>query len=107
MTAENHYNQMFKICQMIRTGLKNPGVIEVKPALQVDMAGVIYGYTLYIENPHVEKFFYELDDMKKYVLGEIHALRMLQGIKIDLNKLEWRENCARRAAGIITESENN
>ena len=107
MTAENHYNQMFKICQMIRTGLKSPGVIEVKPGLKVDMAGVIFGFHLYIENPHIEEFFTDLEEMEQYVLGKIHALRMLQGIKIDLHKLEWRENCARRASGIITESENN
>ena len=95
MTAENHYNQMFKICQMIRTGLKSPGVVEIRPGIEVTMSWVKNGHYLYIENPHVDKFFPYLDDMEKYVLGEIHALRMLQGIK------------ARRASGIITESENN
>lgn len=103
----DHYNQMFKICKMIRTDLKSPGVVEIKPGLKVDMAGVIFGYTLYIENPHVEKFFAYLDDMEEYILGEINALRLLQGIKVDLEKLEWRENCARRASGVINESEHN
>lgn len=107
MTAENHYNQKFKILEMIRTGLQSPGVVEIMPAIEVTMFFVKSGYTLYIENPHVDKLFNSLDEMEQYVLGEINALRMLQGIKVDLNKLEWRENCARRASGIINESEKN
>ena len=103
-------NRIENIKQSLKTLLPDCGEIHVdksiKPKIKNGCFLMVPVYFFYMDNPQTSMSFLSLDELEKFVIRKIHALKLLQ-ITTPTPEQRTRKDCLRRAWGRLEEGELN